>query len=373
MHKYLENKPLVMIGSVPSETAEETFRLLGPSIGHLLAGITHGEPGYRNMWVVFNAPHVYEPNPDITITNKPKPNRDKTVFKDANIPDWLPTSWEEMWCCKVNDGVEEVRFETIHYADFAVECYATFRKLREEGVIPEGARYQVNFPFPEDFTRWCTETNRDFEIMNRAIVDVVGREVTALVKAIPHEDLIVQWDVCWEVFACDADDYLGRKPLHWKAEGDPYERFGGYMEQLSPLVPETVPLGMHLCYGDLEHSHMIEPKDLGVTTRMANLAVERAGRRFDYVQMPVPRNRNDDDYFAPLKDLNIGDTKLYIGLVHLTDGTEGTLNRLKTFRKHYSGNYGVATECGWGRRKKETMPDLLKVHKEVAASILETA
>ena len=29
--------------------------------------------------------------------------------------------------------------------------------------------------------------------------------------------------------------------------------------------------------------------------------------------------------------------------------------------------YGVATECGFGRRDPETIPDLLKIHAEVAA------
>lgn len=364
---YLSEKPVLMVGSVPCNTAEETFRLIAPVLGKSLAGITHGEPGYRNMWVVFNAPYVYEPNPDITIVNKPKPDPENTVFSDT--PDWLPTTWEEMWCCEIKEGVDEVHFETLHYADYAVECYGKFRELLEQGVIPAGTRYQVNFPFPEDFTRWCTATNHDFEIMTRAIVEVLGREIVQVVNEIPHEDLLLQWDVCWEVFACDSDDYLGRPPLVWKAEGDPYERFASYIEALSPLIPETVPLGMHLCYGDLEHSHLIEPEDLGVVVKMATIAVKKAGRRFDYVQMPVPCNRNDDDYFKPLEQLNIGDTKLYIGLIHLTDGVQGSLDRLNTFRKYYSGDFGIATECGWGRRKAETISKLIEIHLKVAESL----
>jgi hypothetical protein len=368
MNEYLKDKSIMMVGSVPCATAEDTFRLLGPVIGNRLAGLSHGEPGYRNMWVVFNAPHVFEPNPDIIITNKPKPDRDKSVFKE-DIPDWLPTSWEEMWRCKVVDHVEEIHFDTIHYADFAIECYKTFKELRDQGVIPAGTRYQVNFPFPEDFTRWCTGSSRDFHIMTNAIVDVLAREVQSLVEAIPHEDLSVQWDVCWEVFACDTGDYMGREPLAWKAEGDPYDRFAEYIARLSPLVPEDIPLGMHLCYGDLEHSHLIEPKDLGVVVKMANLAVTNAGRRFDYIQMPVPGNRSDDDYFAPLKDLDIGTTKLYIGLVHLTDGVDGTLKRLETFRRHYNGAYGVATECGWGRRQADTIKPLMDLHRQVTDNL----
>ena len=363
----ISDKSILLVGSVPCETAQDVYNLLGPGLGNQLAGLPHGEPGYRNMWVVFNAPHVYEPNPGIIITNKPKPDRDKTVFKD--VPDWLPTNWEEMWQCAVREDVDEIHFDSLYYADYAVECYQDFRALREQEVIPEGTRYQVNFPFPEDFTRWCTGNPRDFSIMTRAIVDVLGREVEVLLREIPHDDLNIQWDVCWEVFACDTGDYMGREPLAWKADGDPYERFADYMRALSPPIPEEVMLGMHLCYGDLEHSHLIEPRDLGVCVKMTNIAVENAGRRLDYVHMPVPRDRSDDAYFEPLAALEAPDTTIYIGLVHLTDGLEGGKERLEAFLRHYNGGYGIATECGWGRRKRETIPDLMQVHRDIVGTV----
>jgi hypothetical protein len=367
MSRYLAKRPLMMVGSVPGETAEQVFRMIGPELGKLLAGVGDGEPGYRNKWVVFCAPQVFEPTPGIEPVNKPKPRPEKSVFKD--LPDWVPTSWDEMWRFRVRDGVEEVRFGDLPYGGFVRESWPLFRRLREEGVIPREAKFQVSLPFPEDYTRWCTGTARDFRIMTRAVEDALARTVDAILATVPHEDLSIQWDVCWEVFAVECNDCLGREPLAFKCEGEPLERFAGYIERLSPRVPEAVQLGMHLCYGDLEHSHLIEPKDLGNCVRMANAAVARAGRRFDYIQMPVPRDRADDAYFAPLKDLRIGETKLYIGLVHHTDGVEGTLKRLAAFKRHYKGDFGVATECGWGRRKADTIPALMRIHRDVAAEI----
>jgi hypothetical protein len=362
-----KNASVLMVGSVPAESAEEVFRLLGPGLGDWLIGMSDGEPGFRNKWIVFNAPHVFEPNPGLEAVNKPKPNRDKSVYK--HLEDWVPTSWEEMWRFRVRDGVTSVSFENLHYSEFAQQSYETFRTLRATGVIPRGTRFQVSLPLPEDFTRWCTGTDRDFAIMSRGVEEALVVEVDKLLKVVPPDDLAVQWDVCWEVFACDANDFLGREPLAWRASGDPFERFARYIKRLSPRVPESALLGMHLCYGDLEHTHLIEPRDLGIAVQMANLAVAQAGRRFDYVHMPVPRNRSDDAYFAPLAQLRIGDTKLFIGLVHLTDGTPGSLKRLATFRQHYRGPHGVATECGWGRRKPETIGALMQVHREVAAAL----
>jgi len=364
---YLDTRSVAMVGSVPCETAEEVLGLVGPELGEILVGLPDGEPGYRNKWIVFNGPHVYEPHPDIEVTNKPKPRPEMSVFKD--LPDWVPTSWDEMWRFRVRDGVERIQFDNLHYAEFAIASYESFKRLRNAGVVPPTTRFQVSLPMPEDFTRWCTGTPRDFRIMTRAVEDALADEVRKILGAIPHDDLVIQWDVCWEVFACDTGDCMGRDPLSWKADGDPYERFASYVKRLWGLIPQDVVLGMHLCYGDLEHSHLIEPQDLGVCVRMTNLAVARAGRRLDYVQMPVPRSRVDDAYFAPLRELRAPDTKLYIGLVHLTDGLDGATRRLGVFRRHYSGRFGVATECGWGRRKLETIPALMRLHREIAAAL----
>ena len=41
--------------------------------------------------------------------------------------------------------------------------------------------------------------------------------------------------------------------------------------------------------------------------------------------LPVPINRSDDAYFAPLRDLPSGDAKVFLGLIHLEDGVQGSL------------------------------------------------
>ena len=57
-------------------------------------------------------------------------------------------------------------------------------------------------------------------------------------------------------------------------------------------------------------------------------------------------------------------TELYLGLVHNTDGKEGTMRRLKAASSVIS-DFGIATECGLGRRERETIPGLLGIHQEL--------
>lgn len=85
---------------------------------------------------------------------------------------------------------------------------------------------------------------------------------------------------------------------------------------VSLLVPSEALMGYHLCYGDLAGHHIVQPSDLALLTRMASAAVAESGRRVDWLHMPVPADRADDAYFAPLDELNAPDSRLFLGLVH---------------------------------------------------------
>jgi hypothetical protein len=76
----------------------------------------------------------------------------------------------------------------------------------------------------------------------------------------------------------------------------------------------------------------------------------------------VARDRSDDQYFAPLAELALKpESELFLGLVHYTDGLEGTRKRIAAAEK-VVGNFGIATEYGLGRRRPETIPELLRTH-----------
>ena len=53
------------------------------------------------------------------------------------------------------------------------------------------------------------------------------------------------------------------------------------------------------------------------------------------------------------------------GIVHYTDGIAGTRRRLATAEK-YVKNFSIATECGFGRRPRDTISELLAIHAAAA-------
>ena len=102
---------------------------------------------------------------------------------------------------------------------------------------------------------------------------------------------------------------------------------------------------------------------------VANGIALKINRPLNWVHLPVPKNRFDREYYAPLKSLNLhNDTELYLGLVHDTDGIEGTRKRIEA-ASSVIDSFGVATECGFGRRLPNRINELMQIHTQVAATI----
>jgi hypothetical protein len=186
-------------------------------------------------------------------------------------------------------------------------------------------------------------------------------ELDKITAALPQDELAIQWDTAVE-FAL----WEGMTPgFFTDVKAEILKR----LVRLGNRVPGNVELGYHLCYGDAGHKHFKEPKDTTHLVEVANALATGVERRINWIHMPVPRERTDDAYFAPLQHLHLQpETELYLGLVHITDGVEGTRRRIATAQRVIT-DFGVATECGFGRRPPETIPTLLYIHREVAGPI----
>jgi hypothetical protein len=80
----------------------------------------------------------------------------------------------------------------------------------------------------------------------------------------------------------------------------------------------------------------------------------------------------DKLYYAPLANLNIPQgTELYLGLVHASTGEDAIYRRAGAARRHVK-DFGIATECGLGRRDPESIPGLLALMSRCSDTIAET-
>ncbi len=361
------NASVLLVGSVPGRAAHEVMSSCAGGLGSLLGSLPDGETGFRKGWINFLAAKTYAVSNQIESITRPLPV-DPNAPDEWRTPDmdWIPRGFQDHWQFKVKDPSRPLRFETLGYAADAKQSYRTFCTLRDQGVIPQGVRFQVSLPLTESGTRlFIGHSPESFQPMWDAYQEAMKRELARLTQEIPPNDLAIQWDIATEVLCIEGNDHDPTLGLPWDAPGDPFDRYGQALVDLCPHIPEEALLGLHLCYGDLGHKHFKEPDDLSLVVRMANAGVMAVRRPVDFVHMPVPRSRTDDAYFAPLSGLSICETKLFLGLVHHTDGLQGTLQRLAIAQKYASG-FGIATECGFGRRSPETIPELMRIHREAA-------
>ena len=151
-----------------------------------------------------------------------------------------------------------------------------------------------------------------------------------------------------------------------KDRGEMLARFSAILTDLAGHVPADIELMFHFCYGDSNHKHVVEPTDMADMVDMANRLSADIKRTIELIHMPVPRDRSDDAYFAPLARLRLKpETELSLGLVHYTDGVAGTRKRLSAAERHVD-KFSIATECGFGRRAPKTIAELLRIHAEIA-------
>ncbi|HLI21179.1 MAG TPA: hypothetical protein VKV32_08680, partial [Stellaceae bacterium] len=186
-------------------------------------------------------------------------------------------------------------------------------------------------------------------------------EINAIVERIPPRDLAVQWDIAVEITQ-SIDNPKGSLQDYSQAE------LADAVARALDCLPEGVEGGIHLCYGDAgEDKHYVNPSDMGAMVAFHNEIARRARHGIAWVHMPVPIEREDEPYFAPLADLQLRpETELMLGLVHRRDGIEGAKRKLAVARK-FAPTFGIGTECGMGRYfAPETIPEVFTLHRQVA-------
>lgn len=332
-------------GGVNLPDTPTVLRALTERVPEGVHRLPDGETGERAKWIGYQLPRL------LTTPGLERVDADPTT---AGPYGGGPTA-------RLAEGVDP---DTIAWADlgYATEyeaSYATFTQLRAESVVPPGVRFQVAYPTPLAVSNLVRPADKDRIIPSyaRALLADLDR----LLARIPHPDLAVQWDAAVETVT-----------MEWAPEG--LDAIAGQLAGLLDHVPDDIPAGLHLCYGDSEHKHMIEPKSLATQVRLANAVVQRTRRPPSWLSFTVPQDRGDQEYFAPLAELRTGpDTELYLSLVpyHPDEQPAGTTAAQVTLIDRYlpagAGPWGICTECSMARAERTDVARLLDLHREILA------
>jgi hypothetical protein len=338
-----------LVGSVPGESAAEVLEKVSAALGPHIKRIPDGETGERADWIVWLEP---------VFANSPALEKSDEVFRlHATATPRI------RYRLKPGRSAADVRFNNLFYADIAERSYRDFARLKREGKIPAHCRFQIDL-VPAHSVIWLFLQDDLHAPLDPVYNEALKREIDKIGSRLPHDQIAIQFDVASAVFArLERND----RSSYGRGKDETRETFARILIDIASHVPADIELLFHFCYGDSNHKHVVEPTDMADMVAMANRLTDGIERPIQLIHMPVPRDRSDDAYFAPLQHLRLKPaTELSLGLVHHTDGVAGTRRRLAAAEKRVK-DFSIATECGFGRRQPETIPELLRIHAEVAA------
>ncbi len=211
----------------------------------------------------------------------------------------------------------------------------------------------------------------DIPAVGESYAAALFADLDRALASLPHDRIAVQWDVAVEFGLLEGSmGPAGAMPVDQVAPG---------LIRCIDHVPDDVPVGMHLCYGDYGHQHFKQPDSLAMQVALVNALVSGAPRSVNWFSFTVPQGRSDSDYFAPLRDLAAGpDTELYFALVPYYPADQPaagtTAEQVRqidaALAQSASGarDWGICTECGMGRVDAEDVPTLLDLHAAILAT-----
>ena len=328
------------MGSVPADTAEDTFRALAPALGEWLPFIPDGEIGERQYWVDGFAYRVLNGHQDLETIKRPAPD-------EGGVERWKPRGLHDEFSFRVKPGVKQVQFGDpgwrLGYTRDAVNSYFVFKTLKKEGVIPAHLKFQVCMPLSYSAVTSFFPDPGDHARIVPGVTKAFRAEIRKMVEKIPPEELAIQWDLAVE------NRYLEAKleKEGAKAAAKEAKRLLTPAAEICPHIPEQVQLGYHSCFGTLNGWPSRQPASLEGTVLLLNASVAASGRKVDFLHFPTVGS-TEESFFAPLAELNTGGARVYVGAIHHLHGPGGLRRQLELSKK-YLKDFGIAAPCGFGR------------------------
>jgi hypothetical protein len=349
-------------GSVNLPDAETVMREISSRIPAGVRRMTDGETGERGYWVMFQV-QKFLAMPELETVGDAREAYDTGAEQAPAMPQ-----------IRLADGVDPtaVNWPNLGYADAYTKSYEVFQALQAEGTIPAGARFQMQYPTPLAPLAG-TIVPDDLPVLAASYEAALFADLDEALGRIPHDHCAVQWDVAVEIGLLEGG-------FDRASAGPPpaLEAIVPGLARCIDRVPDDVPVGMHLCYGDYGHQHFKQPKSLELQVRLVNAVVAAAHRPVNWFSFTVPQSQHDENYFAPLRDLEAGpETELYFALVpyYPADQPAGATAEQGRLIDNYlaqsragSREWGICTECGMGRVAAEDVPTLLDLHRQILTS-----
>jgi hypothetical protein len=341
-------------GSVNLPDAETVMREISTRIPVGVRRMTDGETGERGYWILFQI-QKFQQMPEFEMVSL-----EQAYGTSPDAPPMAELRLAE------GGSADTIDWPNLGYADEYAKSFVIFDRLQQDGTIPAGVRFQMQYPTPIASIAG-TIVPEDLPTVLPSYEQALFADLDRLLAKLPHERCAAQWDVAVEFGLLEGAMGPGSEM--------PIDQVTPGLVRCVERVPAEVPVGLHLCYGDYGHQHFKQPESVQMQVNLLNAVASAAQRPVNWASFTVPQARDDADYFAPLSDLTAGpQTELYFALVpyHPDQQTEGTSSQQiqhidAALAQSSAGEreWGICTECGMGRVASNEVPKLLDLHREI--------
>lgn len=224
-----------LVGSVPLSDTESVLRQCSAGLPARLKRIPDGETGVSRNAFTYCQAFVFQSSPAMLYR----------FVQNAPVVGGEFTEHE------VDEGVEKLKKAgpiNTGYDAFAIESYQVFRRMREEGVVSKGTRFQVSLPTTPNVLTPFVEFAFQPKV-EPIYEEALFRAMRSIQDTIPHEDLAIQIDLAIDTAFWERIEMM--KP--WFGEGDHEkvkEYIVNYIVRMVGQVDQDVEVGVHNCYGE---------------------------------------------------------------------------------------------------------------------------
>ena len=127
----MTGRNIYLVGSVPMASAEEVFKAVSAALGPRIKRIPDGETGERGDWITWLEP---------AFADESGVGEVRRILPRAchrHRPRALPAQGRRR-------KPQDVHFDNLFYADIASESFAAFKRLKDEGEIAPGTKFQID-------------------------------------------------------------------------------------------------------------------------------------------------------------------------------------------------------------------------------------
>ncbi len=273
----------------------------------------------------------------------------------------VPAHYTKASVLRPNKSPKEIeKYLNFKWFEYFNSSYPIYKKLKKEHSL-DNLKFQVGLPTglgitlvvlgPINGLRYAQAFNRR-----------MATEANEIAKIAEPNDLIFQIEVPIEVIM-----FHMMPPL---ISNIVFGSITGLIKLLNP----TIPIGIHLCLGDLNNEALAKLCTLKSLVKFSNKLVNRLPKthKLDFMHFPLAEGRIppvvNGAFYNELQKIKLPDgTRFIAGFVHEKLSLDEHKHLLRIIENIRGERVEVACSCGMGRRTSDSADQLLEIKKALVA------